>query len=198
VGEVCADLSRGAAPVPPDGGSDEDGGVSADWRAMLCLPGCVQSSDCARGFTCRDLPSPSGAGAYVWRRACFADVLGDVGASCVDPDGTPDGANCLSGRCDPLGARGLCSAACSSTMACPTGASCVQFSGSAAGQCIAQCSTSCGDPLLVCSLPRSGPPYGFTQPAGDPQGTTYCVPKTCSGASDCAPAGTCTTGVCTR
>jgi PKD repeat protein len=199
LGEVCADLSRGVPTAAPDGGAD-DGGVPADdWRAALCLPACVQSSDCARGFVCRDLPSP-GAGAFSWRRGCFADLLGDVGASCAAPDGSPDPGNCLSGRCDPLGARGVCTADCSPTMLCPSNASCLQFNDASASQCLARCDAShpCGDSLLACTGPRAGATFGFAAPIGDPAGTTYCVPKACSGPSDCAPAGTCTLGFCTR
>jgi PKD repeat protein len=185
-GELCADLTRGLS----------DGGVSDEWHGVWCVPGCSQPSDCTRGFSCRDLPTPTTAGAWSWQSGCFADVLGDVGASCLAADGTPDGSRCLSGRCDPLGARGVCTADCSASMSCPSNASCVQFTGASRSQCIARCTTTCNDPLLWCK--PSGAMYGFTAPSTDPPGTTYCVPKSCSAPADCAPAGTCTSGFCTR
>jgi hypothetical protein len=92
---VCADLTRGFGA-----GAGGDGGAPADdWRRALCLPGCATSSECRAGFSCREVPSPAtgagAGGAYSWRRVCFGDAPGDVGASCFVASGAPAPAHCL-------------------------------------------------------------------------------------------------------
>jgi PKD repeat protein len=207
-GEACADLTRGA-PAPDLGSSDGgaeldggapnvDGGAAAAWRASYCLRGCAVDADCRPGFLCRDVPvlasGESAGGSYFWQRVCFADLLGSDGASCLGADEDPAPSSCLSGRCDPLGARGLCTSSCSA-MSCPSQASCATFAGAPTlPRCLSRCDAQhpCSDPLLACQLPGGAGALGFTVSAGDPAGTTYCSPKRCTQPSDCAPSGSCT------
>jgi hypothetical protein len=192
--EACVDLTRGGS-APPDGGVD-DGGVSEAFRVRVCLPPCTSTSSCRVGFTCRSLPVVAiGApadGAYTWSQACFADVLGDVGAPCRDPSGALDDASCLTGHCQALGARGICTDACSASAACPSYATCATLP-SDGSLCLADCAkaSDCADPLIDCIGPGAGG-LGYTLPASAPSTTTLCAPKRCSQPSDCAPAGTCT------
>jgi hypothetical protein len=132
-------------------------------------------------------------GAYTWGQACFADVLGDVGAPCRDASGALDGSNCLTGRCVALGARGVCTDACSASAACPSYATCASLPSDGA-LCLADCAmaSDCADPLIDCIGPGPGG-LGYTLPPAAPANTTLCAPKRCSQASDCAPAGTCMT-----
>jgi PKD repeat protein len=203
--QVCVDVSRGlSAPMSLTDGGVADAGASQPWRRPLCLPVCSTSDDCRPGLYCRDVPAlapgASAGGPYAWFRACFADVLGDIGQSCLAATGDPDPSSCLSGRCDPLGARGLCTADCSS-LACPTSDACAAFNGSPSSKlCLRRCDAAhpCSDPLLACEPPSQSGAYGFTVPTSEPSGATYCAPKKCSAPSDCAPAGTCAAGYCTR
>ena len=201
-GEICADLSRGGAysPSSTDGGVD-GGGPSGDvWRRALCLPGCAMTSDCASGFLCRELPAlPSGGtagGAYTWKRGCFADVGGDDGDSCASPTGQPDPSRCLSGRCDPYGARGVCSSACATTSDCPSTAACGTYNGPPATHaCVRRCDASflCNDdPLLDCEAAGQLGGLGFTISPSEAPTTRYCAPLRCSMPSQCAPSGSCT------
>jgi hypothetical protein len=171
------------------------------WRRALCLPACMVAGDCRVGLRCRELPAllpgAVSGGAYTWKRACFADALGDDGEACAAPDGQPEADRCLSGRCDALGARGLCTSDCSVT-GCPSYAACVTFNGTPSkSQCLYRCDAAkvcpSGDPLLDCEPPGRAGGLGFSVPASEPVGATYCAPRRCSGASDCAPAGVCTT-----
>jgi hypothetical protein len=202
-GEVCADLERGFVADMPDGGEPDGGADSDEWRSTLCLRGCTANTDCRVGLTCREVPALTGGtagGPFVWQKACFSDALGGVGAACDGPDGQPAGDSCLSGRCDPLGARGICTSDCAST-ACPTYAACAAFNTSPAQHlCLHRCDAThpCTDPLLDC-LPAGGAGnLGFTVMPPDPAGTTYCAPRKCSMPTDCAPAGTCTSGFCSK
>jgi hypothetical protein len=214
-GERCIDLTRGVpmaaldggvvssdGGLPPgDGGSGSgDGGTSAEtWRRAACLPGCAVPVDCRAGLSCFELPQlASGAGAggaFSWQRACFADVLSDIGESCFGATALPDPSRCVSGRCDDYGARGLCTSGCAGNGDCPTYAACGTFAGKpAAPLCLRRCDMAhpCNDPLLACELPGKPGALGFTVPVGDPVGTTYCAPKRCMAPADCAPAGVCT------
>ncbi len=208
-GEVCADLARGGTGVMPtaDGGADEDGGVPNNgdaWRQPLCLRACAASTDCRTGLTCREVPAlaagASSGGSYGWKKGCFADPLGDDGDACDGADGLPAPALCLSGRCDPLGARGLCTSDCT-TVACPTLAACATFNGQpAAPVCLRRCeaaATTCpsaaNDPLLDCEPAGKLGALGFTISPGEPPATLYCAPRRCTVPADCAPAGVCTT-----
>jgi PKD repeat protein len=202
-GQVCADLARGFVPGPIDAGVS-DAGTADDWRRPLCLTTCTDDANCRSGFTCREVPAlnagQSSSGSFTWKRACFADPLGDIGDSCLDPNGQPDDARCLSGRCDPLGARGLCTADCATVM-CPAATGCAAFTTTpSAHQCLRRCDAQhpCSDPLLACVAPGGAGNFGFTVSPTDPAGTTYCAPKPCTMPADCAPAGTCTANFCTR
>jgi hypothetical protein len=214
-GERCIDLTRGVPKAAVDGGvavddggvasadggvASPDGGVTVEtWRRAACLPGCAAPVDCRAGLSCFELPglaSGSGpGGAYTWQRACFADVLSELGESCFDAKAQPDPARCASGRCDDYGARGLCSAGCATSADCPTYAACGTFVGQPGDPvCLRRCDMAhpCNDPLLACELPNKPGALGFTVPAGDPAGTTYCAPKRCTAPADCAPSGVCT------
>lgn len=201
-GEICADLSRGAAysPSASDGGVDGGGPGSDVWRRALCLPGCAMTSACATGFSCRELPAlPAGGmarGAYSWRRGCFANVGGDDGDSCLSPTGQPDPSRCLSGRCDAYGARGLCSSPCATTSDCPSRAACATYNGPpAAHACLRRCDATflCnGDPLLDCEPAGQLGGLGFAISPAEAPSARYCAPLRCSMASQCAPSGTCT------
>jgi PKD repeat protein len=206
-GEICADFTRGGAFVPAsvDGGQgDPDGGASGDvWRRALCVPSCSVGSDCATGLFCRSLPAlSSGAptgGAFSWRQGCFADVGGDDGDVCSSAAGTPDDTRCLSGRCDPYGARGLCASDCASSDDCPPTAACAAYNGPPASApkhaCLRRCDATflCnGDPLLDCEAAQQLGGLGFTVTPAEVATTRFCAPLRCSMQSQCAPSGSCT------
>ena len=209
-GELCADLERGVVAAPDlgstdlgpsdaDAGAADGGGTSSNvWRGTFCLRACTAGTDCRTGLLCREVPAlASGAtagGTFTWRQACFADVLGDVGDACRTADGQVANDRCLSGRCDPLGARGACSADCSTTELCPTAASCATFTGALIHTCLRRCDTThpCTDPLLSCQEPDAAGSLGFTVLPGDPAHTQYCAPRRCTLPAECDPAGTCT------
>jgi hypothetical protein len=197
-GEVCVDLTRGGAYTP---GFDGDAGARADvWRRALCLPSCAVSSDCRTGFSCRQLPvlPPGGAsgGVYSWQNGCFANVLGDDGASCFDAAGSPQPSACLSGRCDSYGARGLCSSDCMTSSDCPATAACATYNGAPAQHaCLVRCDAMhlcTSDPLLDCEAANQVGGLGFSITPTEPTTDRYCAPLRCSMASQCAPSGTCT------
>jgi hypothetical protein len=180
---------------PSDGGATVEGGARADagsgWRQQLCLPSCLDDADCRPGLLCRELPtadrSPDGGVALVWRRGCFAALLGDVGDSCLDGLGQPDSSTCLSGLCLPLGARGICSSPCLTQTDCPSTARCARFSSAPqAGLCLPLCSASapCADPLLDCLPPGS---VGWSSYSTDalPSGRGLCAPRRCTSAAQC-------------
>ena len=194
VGEQCVDLTRGGAAAP-DGGSP-DGGSPDAYRVRVCLPACSASTTCRAGFSCLPLPvvavgAPSG-GAYSWGSACFADVLGQVGAPCRAADGTLDDASCLTGHCEALGARGVCTDVCGAGATCPTQAVCANIA-SIGPRCLVTCATAtgCDDPLLDCVGPGAGG-LGYTLPPEAPANTMLCAEKRCTQPSDCTPAGDCT------
>ncbi|MEO6954944.1 MAG: hypothetical protein ABI321_24305 [Polyangia bacterium] len=193
-GEACIDLARGGTSSDVDGGVP-DGGVEGGFRVHACLPSCSTSATCRTGFSCRTLPQVA-VGAdehapYSWTQACFAEVLGDVGDSCDDVDGNPDPGQCLTGRCDPLGADGLCTEACSTDDPCPDSAACVAIP-VIGSRCLLRCESAsdCVDPLLTCQGPGVGG-LGYTLPSSEATTTTLCSPKRCTSDTDCAPAGSC-------
>jgi PKD repeat protein len=197
-GEVCADFTRGGAWQP---GTDGDGGVAGDvWRRALCLPACVSPSDCRVGFDCRQLPvlPPGGTpgGAYSWAGGCFADVGGDDGTSCRSASGVFDPSRCLSGRCDPYGARGLCSSLCTTTADCPSFAACATYDAATSTHvCLRRCDASLlcdGDPLLDCELAGQVGGLGFTISPAESSSVRYCAPFRCTMPGQCDPSGTCT------
>jgi len=116
-----------------------------------------------------------------------------VGARCIGPDGAPAPTTCVTGVCAPLGARDLCTLGCASDP-CPPEAACATF---AVDQqhplCLARCDMAhpCDDPLLACQAAGAPGPYGFTVPMNEPMGATFCAPKRCAVAGDCAPSGMC-------
>jgi hypothetical protein len=195
---VCTDLTRGGAYVP--GG--DDGGAAGDvWRRALCLPACAVAGDCRVGFSCRELPVLSAGGvpggAYSWKRGCFADIGGDDGDSCFSATGQVDNSRCLSGRCDPYGARGLCTSDCSTNADCPTTAACATYNAPPSGPataCLRRCDMKCDgdDPMLGCQGVNQPGGLGFVVTPGEPSGGTYCSPLLCMTASQCLPSGTCT------
>jgi hypothetical protein len=139
-------------------------------------------------------PFAASGGNYSWRRACFNDLLGDNGDACLLPTGNLSAAECLSGRCDPYGARGLCTSSCDD-VACPSVDACAAFSAApTAHLCLRRCDAShpCNDPLLACELAGQPGSLGFTVPGTEPAGATYCAPRRCDGTpSICAPSGSC-------
>jgi PKD repeat protein len=198
VGQICADLARGGAYVP-----SSDGGVSASvWRQALCLPSCTADVDCRIGLSCRELPALSGGAvagsAFKWKRSCFADVGGDDGDSCFSASGQPDPSLCLSGRCDPYGARGLCTSDCMTSDDCPSTAACAKYNAPPGSElqwsCLRRCPKSTpgcnADPLLDCEDANPTGGLSFTIFPAE-SSTSYCAPKTCTKAADCAPSGMC-------
>ncbi len=190
-GEICADLTLGGTAGVADGGANADGGASDAYRVRLCLPSCVSSGECRAGFTCAERPVGSSATGYTWQSACFASVLGPIGAACRDVDGAPDNARCITGLCEPLGARGVCSEDCDDDHPCPSHAVCANVP-SQGQRCLARCATSaaCDDARMACLAPGPGG-LGFTLPTGVPPTTTLCSPKRCVVGADCGSAGTC-------
>ena len=186
---VCADLDAAGTPAP------------ADWQRSLCLPTCGPDGDgaCPGGLTCQDLPAADPADdedGDGWVQGCFApDVLRPTGASCVDAGGVPDHAVCAGGLCLELGARGMCTAACTAGR-CPPSAACGDLGDISV--CLARCQdagTDCqSDPWLACELP--GAPGGFTvdEPAS---AAGYCAVRACAAPADCGADGACVDGYCT-
>ncbi len=198
-GQLCADLLRGlSAPMSLADGGVADGGVPQVWREPICLPDCSTSDDCRPGLICRELPAlASGAqtgGEYSWRRGCFADTLGDDGDSCVTATGELDPSSCLSARCDPFGARGLCTSECDD-LSCPSEDACAAFKAApSAHLCLLRCDAThpCSDPLLSCEAAGQPGNLGFTVGSGEAASTTYCAPRRCdSDPTVCAPSGRC-------
>jgi len=191
----------GGAPDPSDGGLALGNPLGGPWREALCLPICTSDVDCRAGLSCRDLPTlangqPAG-GSFGWQRGCFAQLLGDVGAACVDANRTPRPERCLSRRCDRLGSRGLCTAPCTTDSDCPSYASCATFSGSLGSVCLTRCDPmhACTDPLLACEPPGAPGALGFTVAGA---GATFCAPRRCAAPADCKPAGSCVDSHCTE
>jgi PKD repeat protein len=198
-GEECVDAARGlTAPMSLADGGVADGGLPQAWRQPICLPACATNDDCRPGLSCREVPAlapgASSGGSYSWRRACFVDALADDGDACVAPAGEPDPSSCLSGRCDPFGARGLCTSECDDVQ-CPSADSCAAFVSTPMQHlCLRRCDAShpCADPLLACEAAGQPGRFGFTVSSSDPAGTTYCAPRRCDvDPTVCSPAGRC-------
>jgi PKD repeat protein len=179
-GGVCADL-------------DPAGGGSAEWQAELCLIDCSADGGCPAGLACRILRDGDGTG---WVQGCFLDgVLGDIGDSCVDSAGDPDGALCASGSCLDEGARGMCSDTCTSGT-CPDGSACATFG--FGSRCVARCDAGeqcTGDPWLACEDAGGAGTKSFTVDEA-PNDSGYCAPKRCTLPDQCGPDGTCVSGYC--
>ncbi len=200
-GTTCVDLSR-----------SKSGSAASDaWRLPQCVPSCGGDAGCRPDFLCRELPTlksgEKAGGAYVFARACFAALPGEVGAACTLSDGTLDPTACALGSCLALGLRGLCSATCASESDCPSSAACAAFASVSppappAPRCLARCDAThpCSDPLLSCQTENPLGGLGFTLP-GSAAGVSVCAPKRCSAPADC-PGGSCTAlgtaSFCTR
>ena len=179
---VCAQLNPSGVPSP------------AGWQQRVCLAPCSEDSECGP-LSCRTLRSGSNDD---WISGCFStSELRDVGEPCFDAQGIPDHAKCASGYCEAIGARGACSADCS-TLACPMRTACATFNDDALGSlCVADCANfACTeDPWLACEPAGHAGPRGFTI-AGLGTGE-YCAPKACTTNPECGPDGTCQMGHCT-
>lgn len=197
-GSVCMDVSRSLPAVGP--------GSTDTWRHPICVPGCsVATADmgtgtgsgstagCGAGLSCRDLPLllPGGrqGGPFTWGRGCFTATPSAVGGSCLGGDDKPDGTACAVGLCEPLGGRGVCSAACSP--ACPSGAACATWNSKTApappdARCLQRCDAMhpCQDPLLDC-LPGGGSGTLGFKLMSEPAGTLVCAPRRCTASADC-------------
>jgi hypothetical protein len=185
-GSVCADLGRGLPPPM----------AASAWRSPQCLRACTGPTDCAPGQRCRVLPVATASGPR-WQAGCFFDFPSDPGAPCRGPGGATQDDLCLGGRCADFGARGLCTADCSSTP-CPASTACALFP-DGRRLCLSKCEGASGcneDPLLGCVAAGGTGPLAFTIPdapagAADAAPATYCAPKPCTSDTACAPAGVC-------
>lgn len=186
-GGWAAGACTAACDVDPcDDGACAQLGGDAPWSGAWCLPACA--GGCAPGRACTSVPGDAG-----WIDACApAGALAAIGESCSGAAG-PDDARCASGDCEALGLRGACSAACSVAAPCPTGTTCVTFTGGLGAQCVADCdAVVCDDPWLGCVAPGGAGDLGFT---GGSAAETYCAPEPCLDSGAC-PAGTCSGGYC--
>jgi PKD repeat protein len=194
---LCTRACDAATPCPATGTCADlgaGGGGGEEWMQSLCLPACEDDAQCSGGARCREL---AGGGDDAWTRGCFpADLLADVGESCVDAGGVPDDTACASGLCVDEGARGMCSADCAADP-CPSYAACATFTGGVE-RCVARCSAAIAcdaDPWLGCEDPGGGGTKAFTVDEA-PAAAGYCAPKTCGAAEDCGPDGDCVAGFC--
>jgi len=182
-----ASAALDASPTSDAGASNGDGGGSAA-PAPYCLASCAADSDCAPGLVCRPLP---GFAAGSWENICVPPLYRPVADSCRDAEGHLDDHVCSTGLCADLGAIGLCSASCAAGAACPTGTACGTF-GDGRALCLLTCvSGSCQkDPLLACESGAGKGLLDFTIFPPAPT-ATFCAPRSCTSAADCAPSGTC-------
>jgi PKD repeat protein len=177
-GQVCAGLSTQTKP----------GGLRETWQSSLCLRACTDDSDCSAPLHCRLLPP--GPGSTEWGRACFGNWPVDIGQPCMDLAGALRDDLCASGTCADLGAKGLCTMACS-TASCAPGSECAEL-GDGRRLCLRPCSegfTCTDDPLLGCVAPGNGD-LGYRLIAA-PTAPGYCAPRPCASDDDCLPAGLC-------
>ncbi|HET6282752.1 MAG TPA: PKD domain-containing protein [Polyangia bacterium] len=191
-GAVCAHLAANWRP----------GAVTTD-RIALCLAPCETNEGCARGLGCRSLPNGATPGQPAWVRGCFAPTSLDLGASCRTASGALSDDECVSGRCDDLGALGLCVASCNGTQACPPQTVCASFR-EGRTVCLRTCTETaeCGrDPLIGCEPAGAPGALGFSFAPGSATSSppaNACAPKGCVADDDCGPAGVCVDGHCTR
>jgi hypothetical protein len=177
-GQVCARLLT--TPSSP---------TREPWQTSLCLRSCDTDAECSGPLRCRNLP----AGNNEWVRGCFADVPADVGASCLDAAGVLRDDLCSSGICRNLGAKGLCTMACSN-QSCPPGSDCAVL-GDGRTLCLRACTedSACPvDPLLACVEPGVGDlGYQLVDPTIPSAAAGHCAPRACASNVECLPAGTC-------
>lgn len=180
---VCVSLAPGA-------------GASADWHDDLCVADCAADpNSCPAGTTCQSLRESSGG----FARGCFGPgILADIGRSCTDAAGAPDPSRCASDQCMGEGARGMCSASCSTSADCPAEAVCATFGGPLGKRCLARCvDFACDqDPLLACEAPGITADKGFTVDE-TPSSAGYCAPKRCTSPDQCGTDGACVGNYCT-
>lgn len=179
-GQVCAGLATAGTT----------NGDREAWQTSLCLRRCSEDTDCSDGVRCRLLPpGPAGTG---WVHGCFGNFPADAGQSCLDSTNSLRDDLCATGICADLGAKGICTMACS-TQACPPGTDCAVL-GDGRKLCLRRCDvdfTCSDDPLLGCVEPGAGD-LGYNlidADAGD--GAAYCAPKPCGSDDDCLPSGRC-------
>ena len=179
---ACIDLAA-STPAMPEA-----------WQRATCLPTCESDGECAAGSTCQELPMTDGS----WTRACFAPgILGAMGDACLDASGQPVPSACASGECAPLGARGMCSAACVAG-SCPPSSACAQFATGGPDRCVRRCDdpAACSDdPWLACELPGGAGMFGF-QVDEVVMDASYCAPRACTEAAECGTDGSCESGFC--
>jgi PKD repeat protein len=179
-GQVCSALAT--APSPS--------GAHEDWQQSVCLRRCDHDTDCNAQLHCRLLPP--GPGGTTWVFGCFGDLPADVGLPCLDATSRLRDDLCTSGICANLGARGVCTMACSDRP-CAPGSECAVL-GDGRKLCLRPCTDGfkCGeDPLLTCALPGTGD-LGFQLVNSGPSlASKYCAPRPCTSDTDCAPSGTC-------
>jgi PKD repeat protein len=189
-GAVCADLAVNWRP-----------GGSTTLRIELCLAPCETDNSCAPGLGCRNLLSSASSAGPAWVRGCFARTSLDVGESCRTASGALSDDECVSGRCDDLGALGLCVATCA--QGCPPQTACAWFR-EGRTVCLRTCTGSgeCGrDPLIGCEGAGAPGALGFTIAPGSAPSSppvNVCAPKGCVADDDCGPAGACLDGHCGR
>jgi PKD repeat protein len=175
--QICVDLATTAA-----------NSLTEPWQASLCLRGCDTDADCNGGLHCRSLPPGAGS---TWVKACFSELPSNLGESCVDASGAMRDNLCVRGVCASLGAKGMCTLACSSET-CPPGSDCAIL-GDGRKLCLRPCGNgfACDqDPLLQCLPPGSGD-LGYRLADASATTSTYCAPKRCSSDDDCLPFGQC-------
>jgi PKD repeat protein len=179
-GQVCSAL----ATAPPPNGTHEA------WQTSVCLRRCDYDVDCSAQLHCRLLPP--GPGGSTWVRGCFGDLPADVGRSCLDAEDRLRDDLCANGICANLGARGLCTMACSDRP-CAPGSECAVL-GDGRKLCLRPCAegfTCAEDPLLACALPGTGDLGYRLVNSGPALASRYCAPKPCTSDGDCAPSGSC-------
>jgi hypothetical protein len=164
--------------------------VDAGAPSRLCLASC-EAAACGPGFVCRTLPVGSVAPSTRWTRGCLPlGLVGDVGASCRDPNEALADRACATGTCADVGALGVCSADCDDARSCPTQASCARL---ADGRqlCLLSCRSDAdcgGDPLVACAQT----PAASMDADGGTAGSTVsvCAPRSCANDNAC-PSGRC-------
>lgn len=148
-----------------------------------CLASC-ETSACTAGYVCQSLPDGSPAPAGRWTRACLPlGLVGDVGASCRDPNEALSDRACATGSCEDVGALGVCSAGCDDSRPCPREASCARLP-DGRQLCLRNCGSDgdcAADPLVGCAQTPAA--------AGGPN-VSVCAPRSCANDNAC-PSGLC-------
>lgn len=128
-GYQCFPVSGGASacfPAAKKAGDGESCEGSSDCVSGLCIGGgtlgtcvqpCSKDGQCASGYACYPLQGGGGA----------CTKLGDkkIGDTCAKPS------ECATGKCVTLSGKTVCTATCQSTVDCPCGQECTEFSSGA-------------------------------------------------------------------